>query len=63
MGPLQLLDLIGLDVHLHATTAAHEQLNKAPFAPPPMLARLVQAGRTGRKAGAGFYDYKEEGKP
>jgi 3-hydroxybutyryl-CoA dehydrogenase len=59
MGPLELLDLIGLDVHLHATTAAYEQLLAAPFRPPPMLARLVEAGRTGRKAGSGFFDHRK----
>jgi 3-hydroxybutyryl-CoA dehydrogenase len=57
MGPLELLDFIGLDVHLRVTTAAYEQLHAAPFAPPPLLARLVEAGRTGRKAGSGFFDH------
>ena len=59
LGPLQLLDLIGLDVHAHATHAAYEQLLDPHFAPPPELARLVAAGRTGRKAGRGFYKYEE----
>lgn len=59
LGPLRLLDLIGLDVHAHATQAAYEQLLDDHFAPPPELARLVAAGRTGRKVGRGFYDYEE----
>jgi len=61
MGPLELLDLIGLDVHLRTTTAVYEQLLATPFTPPPMLERLVAAGRTGRKAGSGFFEHREEG--
>jgi 3-hydroxybutyryl-CoA dehydrogenase len=53
MGPLKLLELIGLDVHLHATTAAYEELQEAAFAPPPLLRRLVDAGASGVKAPAG----------
>jgi 3-hydroxybutyryl-CoA dehydrogenase len=54
MGPLKLLDLIGLDNHLHATQAAWEQTRDAHLVPPPLLERLVDAGRLGRKAGQGF---------
>jgi 3-hydroxybutyryl-CoA dehydrogenase len=57
MGPLRLLDLIGLDTHRHATDAAYEQTRDVNFAPPPVLERLVQAGRLGRKTGAGIYEY------
>jgi 3-hydroxybutyryl-CoA dehydrogenase len=59
IGPLRVLDLIGLDVHADATKAAYEQLLDPHFAPPAELMRMVAAGRTGRKAGHGFYDYEE----
>lgn len=54
VGPLRLLDMIGLDVHEHATGSAHAQLNDARFAPPPLLARMVSAGYLGDKTGTGF---------
>ena len=57
VGPLKLLDLIGLDVHHDATSAAWEQTRDPHFVPPPLLARLVSAGRIGRKSGRGFYKY------
>ncbi|MGY1806988.1 3-hydroxyacyl-CoA dehydrogenase family protein [Blastococcus sp. SYSU D00669] len=56
MGPLELLDLIGIDTHLHATSAAYADTLEPRFAPPPLLARLVQAGWTGDKAGRGIRD-------
>jgi 3-hydroxybutyryl-CoA dehydrogenase len=59
MGGLKLLDLIGLDIHLHATSAAYEQTRDTHFAPPPILGRMVEAGYLGRKAGRGFYPYGE----
>lgn len=55
MGPLQLLDLIGLDNHLHATGAAWEQTRDPHLVPPALLERLVAAGRLGRKSGHGFH--------
>jgi len=54
MGPLTLLDLIGLDNHEHATLAAYEQTKDPDFAPPPLLSRMVAAGRLGRKTGRGL---------
>jgi 3-hydroxybutyryl-CoA dehydrogenase len=54
LGPLKLLDLIGLDTHEHATRAAYEQTLDPDFAPPPLLSRMVAAGRLGRKAGRGL---------
>lgn len=54
MGGLKLLDLIGLDVHLHATTAAYEQTYEPSLTPPPLLGRMVDAGYLGRKSGQGF---------
>ncbi|ADB50756.1 3-hydroxyacyl-CoA dehydrogenase family protein [Conexibacter woesei] len=55
MGPLKLLDLIGLDTHRHATAAAWEQTRDPHLVPPALLARMVAAGRLGRKTGGGFY--------
>ena len=60
MGGLKLLDLIGLDIHLHATSAAYEQTHAPHLAPPPLLGRMVDAGYLGRKAGRGFYNYGED---
>jgi 3-hydroxybutyryl-CoA dehydrogenase len=54
VGPLALLDLIGLDTHHHATTAAYEATKDCHFAPPPILTRMVQAGYLGKKSGEGF---------
>jgi len=59
MGPMKVLDLIGLDVHRHATEAAYEQTHDTDYAVPPLLERMVQAGRLGRKSGAGIYEYEE----
>ncbi|MEO3825770.1 3-hydroxyacyl-CoA dehydrogenase family protein [Actinomadura sp. B10D3] len=54
LGPLELLDLIGLDVHLHATQSAYEATLDPRFAPPPLLRQMVAAGHLGRKSGQGF---------
>jgi 3-hydroxybutyryl-CoA dehydrogenase len=54
MGPLKLLDLIGLDVHEHATCAAYESCHDPSLAPPPLLQRMVEAGYIGNKANHGF---------
>jgi 3-hydroxybutyryl-CoA dehydrogenase len=61
IGPLGLLDLIGLDVHEHATGNAYGQTLDPQFAPPPLLARMVAAGYHGRKSGRGFRTGAEEG--
>jgi len=53
-GPLELLDLIGLDVHNHATHSAYEATLDARFAPPALLQAMVAAGRIGNKSGQGF---------
>ncbi len=60
MGGLKLLDLIGLDNHLHATSAAYEQTHDLHLSPPPLLNRMVDAGYLGRKAGRGFYQYDDK---
>lgn len=57
MGPLELLDLIGLDTHLRATSAAWEQTRDSHLVAPPALDRLVCAGALGRKTGEGFHRY------
>jgi 3-hydroxybutyryl-CoA dehydrogenase len=57
MGPLRLIDLIGLDTHLFIADVLFEEFKEPSFAPPPLLRRMVTAGRLGRKAGRGFYDY------
>jgi 3-hydroxybutyryl-CoA dehydrogenase len=57
MGPLRLLDLIGLDTALFVANVLFEEFREPLYAPPPLLKRMVTAGRLGRKSGAGFYDY------
>ena len=57
MGPLELCDLIGLDVVQAVAEVMHREYAERLYAPPPLLRRLVAAGRLGRKTGAGFYDY------
>ena len=57
IGPLRLIDLIGADVHVHASEALWQAYREPRFAPPPSLVRMVESGRLGRKAGAGFYTY------
>jgi 3-hydroxybutyryl-CoA dehydrogenase len=57
MGPLRLLDLIGLDTALSIAESMYEEFKEPLYAPPPLLRRMVAAGAVGRKAGRGFYDY------
>jgi 3-hydroxybutyryl-CoA dehydrogenase len=57
MGPLQLADLIGLDVVLNIMEVLHEGLGDDKYRPCPLLKRMVAAGHLGRKAGRGFYEY------
>jgi len=57
MGPLTLCDFIGLDV-LHAVcNSLYEEFKRDEYAPPPLMKRMIAAGRLGRKSGRGFYDY------
>jgi 3-hydroxybutyryl-CoA dehydrogenase len=56
MGPLRLADLIGLDTVLQIANVLYGEFADPRYAPPPMLRRMVTAGRLGRKTGAGFYD-------
>ncbi|WP_033288975.1 3-hydroxyacyl-CoA dehydrogenase family protein [Amycolatopsis jejuensis] len=54
LGPLELLDMIGLDVHEHASASAYEATFDPRFAPPPLLRQMVAAGYLGAKSGKGF---------
>lgn len=57
MGPLALGDLIGLDTTVAVANSLYEEFKEPLYAPPPLLARMVEAGLLGRKSGRGFYDY------
>jgi 3-hydroxybutyryl-CoA dehydrogenase len=57
MGPCELVDLVGIDVHVHASEALFDALREPRMAPPPRLVRMAQAGHLGRKSGRGFYEY------
>jgi 3-hydroxybutyryl-CoA dehydrogenase len=59
MGPLALLDLIGLDTALSIMEVLHAEFGLPRYMPTPLLRRLVDAGRTGRKAGRGIYEYPD----
>ncbi len=58
-GPLALIDQLGLDEHLHLTSVLYDRLKDSRFAPPPILKRMVDGGRLGKKTGQGFYTYDE----
>lgn len=60
MGPLELLDLVGLDTSLSIIEALHAEFGDPNYEPAPMLAALVKEGKLGRKTGAGFYDYSKK---
>ena len=57
MGPCTLVDLVGIDVHVHASEALYEKLREPRMAPPPRLVAMKNAGLLGRKSGRGFYTY------
>lgn len=57
MGPLKLLDMIGLDTFLLVCESLYDEFKRPEYAPPPLLKRMIAAGRYGRKSGRGFYDY------
>jgi 3-hydroxybutyryl-CoA dehydrogenase len=57
MGPLELLDLVGLDTHLLVAEALYAATHEPRAAVPPLVKRMIAAGRLGRKTGAGFYSY------
>jgi 3-hydroxybutyryl-CoA dehydrogenase len=57
MGPCALVDLVGIDIHVHASEALHSKLGEPRMAPPERLVRMQAEGKLGRKSGEGFYRY------
>ena len=57
MGPLALADLIGLDTVKAIAESMYDEFKEPLYAAPPLLQRMVDAGRLGRKTGSGFYSY------
>ncbi|MBT0566952.1 3-hydroxybutyryl-CoA dehydrogenase [Williamsia sp. CHRR-6] len=58
MGPLKLTDLVGLDTVKAIADKMYEEFKEPLYSPPPLLLRMVEAGRLGKKAGHGFYQYE-----
>ncbi|MCZ0911407.1 3-hydroxybutyryl-CoA dehydrogenase [Gordonia amicalis] len=58
MGPLKLADLVGLDTVKAIADKMYEEFKEPLYSPPPLLLRMVEAGRLGKKAGHGFYEYE-----
>jgi len=63
MGPLTLLDFVGLDTTYYISQIMFDEFKERRFAAPPLLKRMVLAGWNGRKSGRGFYDYSDPGSP
>ena len=63
MGPLTLLDFVGLDTTYYITHVMYDEFKERRFASPPLLKRLVMAGWYGKKSGKGFYDYADPANP
>ncbi len=57
MGPCALVDLVGIDIHIHASEALYGALGEERMAPPERLREMAAAGRLGRKTGQGFFSY------
>ena len=57
MGPFTLLDFVGLDTAYSIANIMYDEFRDPKYAPPPLLKRMVLAGRLGRKSGQGFYAY------
>ena len=57
IGPCRLVDLVGIDIHVHASEALYAKTREPRMAPPPRLVRMANAGKLGRKSGEGFYTY------
>jgi 3-hydroxybutyryl-CoA dehydrogenase len=58
MGPLEVIDFIGLDTELSIAETLYDETKDPKYAPPLLLRKMVIAGWLGRKAGKGFYEYK-----
>ena len=58
MGPIELLDFVGLDTTLAIAEVLHGEFGDPKYAPPPLLRRMVESGFMGKKCGRGFYDYR-----
>src|SRR5256885_7019757 len=63
MGPLTLLDFVGLDTTYYISQIMFDEFKERRFAAPPLLKRMVLAGWNGRKSGRGFYDHSDPGNP
>jgi len=63
MGPLTLLDFVGLDTTYYISQIMFDEFHERRFASPPLLKRMVLAGWNGRKSGRGFYDYSDPANP
>jgi len=63
MGPLTLLDFVGLDTTYYIANIMFDEFRERRFAAPPLLKRMVLAGWNGRKSGKGFYDYADPANP
>jgi 3-hydroxybutyryl-CoA dehydrogenase len=63
MGPLTLLDFVGLDTTYYISNIMFDEFRERRFASPPLLKRMVLAGLYGRKTGRGFYDYSDPANP
>ena len=63
MGPLTLLDFVGLDTTYYISQIMFEEFKERRFGAPPLLKRMVLAGWNGRKSGRGFYDYSDPANP
>jgi len=57
MGPLALMDLVGIDTCVHVADVLYAEFGDERYKAPPVLRRMVTAGRLGRKSGRGFYEY------
>jgi 3-hydroxybutyryl-CoA dehydrogenase len=57
LGPCALVDLVGIDIHVHASEALYAKLGEERMAPPERLVRMAEAGDLGRKTGRGFFKY------
>ena len=60
MGPFELLDIVGMDIHKEVSLRLYEQIHEPRFAPPPLVDRMIAAGTLGRKTSRGFYSYDND---